>query len=142
MAGSSQALTARKRITTAATERRPDSTRTLSPEIGAHHRDVVLSKTADDFVRKVVSTSGRRASVAPVESGPAFFDVILQPVVDIVVLAAFGNFSLVVEFDFIHQKLGEALRLAMHVLIFGAKAGGRRVILCWSFDCGLHYRSL
>lgn len=88
--GSSQTLATRKRITAiAANKRRPNSTLALSPKIGAHHRDVIFRKAADDFVRKIVSAGCGGVSVALVERRTALLDVFFQPVVDVVVLPSF-----------------------------------------------------
>src|SRR5689334_304341 len=95
----------------------------ISPKIGAHDGTIILSQAANQFLAKVVGAGGCGIAVPLLESAAALLDVFLQPVVEIFVLAAFGDFYLIVQLDFIDQQPGEALCLAVDVGIFGREIG-------------------
>jgi hypothetical protein len=68
----------------------------LTVKIGAKKRDVILSQAADQFAAKVVRDRCYSVAVALVVGRTALVDVFFEPIVQIFVLAAFGDFGLVV----------------------------------------------
>src|SRR6059058_6527150 len=75
----------------------------LSPKIGAHNGTVVFGQAAYQFVIEIIAARGRSIAITLPVSRTALLDVILQAVIDVFVLASFGDFGLVVQLDFIHQ---------------------------------------
>src|SRR6185369_8574474 len=69
---------------------RPTTVYLLSPKIGAHDGNIIFGEAADDLIVEVISTGGGCVAVTFLVRPPAFFDVFLEPVVEIFVLAAFG----------------------------------------------------
>src|SRR5580765_5260536 len=81
---------------------RPTTIYLLSPKIGAHDGNIIFGKAADYLIVKVISTGDRCVAVTLLVRPPAFFDVFLEPVVEIFVFAPLGYLHLVVELDFIY----------------------------------------
>jgi len=50
---------------------------------------------------KVIAGSRNRIAVTLMVRAAAFFDRLFQPIIEVFVLAAFGNFRLVIKFDLI-----------------------------------------
>ena len=93
--------------------------RKLAPMI----ETIIFRQAANHLLAEVVGAGGHAVSVALLESSTALFDVFLEPVVQIFVLAPFGDLCLIVQLDLIHQQPGKALRLAMDVGILGRQVG-------------------
>src|SRR5437667_4074293 len=68
----------------------------LSPKIGAHNGTVVFGQAAYQFVIEIIAARGRSIAITLPVSRTALLDVILQAVIDVFVLASFGDFDLVV----------------------------------------------
>src|SRR5260370_31286551 len=82
--------------------------------------------TANNLLMELVCGARQRVAIAFVVRSATFFDIFFQAVVQVFVIAAFGNLGLIVELDIVHEEAGEALRLAMN---FAVCPGGR-------FCCG------
>src|SRR5579862_2731708 len=68
---------------------------------------------------KVIAGTGDGIPVTLLVRRPTFLDGFLQTVVKVLVLAAFADFCLVVEFDLVDQEPGKTLSLVVNVLILG-----------------------
>ena len=77
---------------------------------------------------KVIAGSCNRVPVTLLVHGAAFLDRFFQTVVEVFVLAAFGDLGLIIEFDLVDQQAGKALGLAVDFLIVGRNRGSRRCL--------------
>src|SRR5260370_12021699 len=95
----------------------------LLPKVGTHDGKIVFCETSYYFMLKVIAGSGNRVPVTFLVRGTAFLDRLFQAVVEILVLPAFGNLRLIIEFDLVDQEAGKTLCLAMNFLILGRGRG-------------------
>src|SRR4051812_9765392 len=94
----------------------------LLAKVRAHHREIVLSQAADDFLLKIVTAGGHGVAVSLLERAAALLDIFLQPIVKILVPSSLRNLGLVVELDFVHKQAGEALCLAVGVCVLSRES--------------------
>ncbi len=94
-------------------------------EIRTHNRKIIFGKATNNFFLKIIATCCCGCSVTLLKRRTALVDVFLQAIVQVFIAAAFCDFRLIVELDFIHQQAGKALRLAVRVGIFGRQSSER-----------------
>ena len=93
----------------------------LLPKVGTHDRQIVFRETSYYFILKVIPGGCNSAAVTLLVRAAALINHFFQTIVKVLVLAAFGDLCLIIKLDFIDQKAGKSLSLAMNVLILRRK---------------------
>ena len=87
---------------------------------------VAPGQDAHQLVVEVVARLAHGGGHAVVVHLPAALDVLLEPLVDVLRLAALRDLRLVVELDLAHHEPREALRVVVRLLVLRATIGARR----------------
>src|SRR5438105_8182317 len=96
----------------------------LLGETAAHQGGIVFRQHLHHFLIEVVAAGGRSVAITLIVTGAALFDVFLEAIIQVAMLAAFADLGLVVELDLIHQQFVEALSLFMDFVVCCRRLGG------------------